>query len=738
MKSLLVAILLISGGFVTLPALDLRTNGSTVSTANIEVLESSARGLSLRVDLPALGAEYISTKGGDFTVLFAAECGYTSSVGEPRLPVIREFIEVPAGADVSVSITHRISETLGLAEKGFSEPVLPVQLPVAKIEGEEERVPFSMDEVLYKTDVFYPGDLVRASEVGMIRGHRLFLLEVFPASYNPARGSIEYTSSVDIRLEFDGGDPTTTRRNIERAWSLPFEQSIQKLALNGGAFSTRANPSLPIGYLVIADPSFEADLEPFIEWKRDKGYSVKLITTTETGGSKEQIKGFIQSEYDTAAIPPTFVLLVGDVYYIPVWPGTQAETDLEYVLLDGSDYLPDAYIGRFSTINTDQIQAMVDKSVSYELTEWTEGYDWAQKAYFMASDDPYGHAIAEGTHHYCMAKARSNGMICDSLFEFYGSGTPVAEAVNEGRSWVVYSGHGWMNSWGGPMFTQYDVRSLTNNDKYPLVLSFACLTGQTSYGECFMETWTRQPDAGAVVAFGASVSSYWGEDDILQRRMFDEFFDEGHTWVQGMFDESKYELFTHYGNTSTVRMYFEMYNTFGDPSLMLFTQIPERLYVDHPSAIPLGENEVTVTATDDSGPVVGALVGIRSGEVLFGCAYTDSSGQAILQFDAVDADSLRIGVTSHNLQPYRGIIMAGGACGDANADGIWTPSDGFHILNYIGSGPEPVSCWAANTNGDGELTPADAYYIFNFLGAGPDLDCQPCTFGHAPKRSFIE
>jgi hypothetical protein len=736
MKSLLLAILLVSSGFST-AASGLRTDGSALPPPAIQVLESTARGLNLRVDLLSLGAEQIHTKGGDFTVLFTSECGYTSNVGEPRLPVIRKFFEVPAGADVSVTISHRISETLGLADEGFHEPVLPVQLPVAKIEGENERVPFSMDEVLYKKDVLYPEDLVRASEAGTIRGHRLFLLEVLPVRYNPVRGSIEYTSSVDIRLEFNGGDPAATRRAIERTWSLPFEQSIQRLALNGGVFSTRANPPLPTGYLVISDPSFEADLEPFVEWKRDKGYTVKLRTTTETGGSKEQIKGFIQSEYDTAAVPPTFVLLVGDVYYIPVWPGTGAETDLDYVLLDGSDYFPDAYIGRFSTMNAEGIQAMVDKSVSYELTEWAEGYDWAQKAYFMASDDPYGHTIAEGTHHYCMTKARANGMICDSLFEFYHSGTPVAEAVNEGRSWVVYSGHGWMNSWGGPMFTQYDVRSLINNDKYPLVLSFACLTGQTSYGECFMETWTRQPNAGAVVAFGASVSSYWGEDDVLQRRMFDEFFDEGYTWVQGMFDESKYELFTHYGNTSTVRMYFEMYNTFGDPSLVLFTQVPERLYVDHPSAIPLGENEVIVTTTDDFGPLEGALVGIRSGEVLLDCEYTDSSGQAILQFDANDADSLRIGVTAHNLQPYRGIIMAGGACGDANADGIWTPSDGFHILNYLGAGPEPVSCWAANANGDDELTPADAYHIFNHLGAGPDLNCQPCTFGHSPRRSSM-
>ena len=67
-------------------------------------------------------------------------------------------------------------------------------------------------------------------------------------------------------------------------------------------------------------------------------------------------------------------------------------------------------------------------------------------------------------------------------------------------------------------------------------------------------------------------------------------------------------------------------------------------------------------------------------------------------------------------------------CGDANGDLILTPSDGYAILNYFGSGPEPASCWAANVNGDDILTPGDGYALFNYIGSGPGLDCQPCEF----------
>jgi hypothetical protein len=67
-------------------------------------------------------------------------------------------------------------------------------------------------------------------------------------------------------------------------------------------------------------------------------------------------------------------------------------------------------------------------------------------------------------------------------------------------------------------------------------------------------------------------------------------------------------------------------------------------------------------------------------------------------------------------------------CGDANDDGYVTTADGYHILNYFGAGPQPVSCWIANVNGDGNLTPSDGYHLLNFFGSGPQIYCGPCEF----------
>jgi hypothetical protein len=66
-------------------------------------------------------------------------------------------------------------------------------------------------------------------------------------------------------------------------------------------------------------------------------------------------------------------------------------------------------------------------------------------------------------------------------------------------------------------------------------------------------------------------------------------------------------------------------------------------------------------------------------------------------------------------------------CGDANGNLSVTSADGYTILNFHGSGPQPVLCWASNVNG-GSLTPADGYYLLNYLGGGAELNCQHCEF----------
>jgi hypothetical protein len=83
-----------------------------------------------------------------------------------------------------------------------------------------------------------------------------------------------------------------------------------------------------------------------------------------------------------------------------------------------------------------------------------------------------------------------------------------------------------------------------------------------------------------------------------------------------------------------------------------------------------------------------------------------------------------------------------GLCGDSDGSGTVTPSDGYWILNYMGGGDPPSSCWAANVNGDDGITPGDGFSLLNYMGSGPGLNCAPCELRGAsgkivrPKRDL--
>ena len=119
---------------------------------------------------------------------------------------------------------------------------------------------------------------------------------------------------------------------------------------------------LPIGYLIVTHPDFAAGIQPLADWKAHIGYDVTVVTTTVTGSSATQIRSYIQNAYNSWSVPPQFVLLVGDSGYVPGFQGstTGSIDDLDYSLMDGGNYFPDLFVGRFSVANTTQLQRVLE------------------------------------------------------------------------------------------------------------------------------------------------------------------------------------------------------------------------------------------------------------------------------------------------------------------------------------------------------------------------------------------
>ena len=632
--------------------------------------------ISLQFSPPEIAP--IQVGGRTYWTVSIDEEGGLFQVGRPRLPLIRKFIEIPWGAEVEIRGEVVESERIPL-----SGPILPVQPPQPKIPG--AMVPFTIDEGFYHRDLIYPDFLVRVADEIIIRGHRILVVEVAPLHYNPAHSLLIFNRRIRVKIGLAGADYFLTDFKNSRYYSPAFEPTLKGLVLNYNRYLFSPPPDLPIGYLIIVPDAWVSYLDPLVEWRKKKGYHVVVAKKSETGSTKEEIRDYISNAYHNWPIPPSFVLLVGDVDQIPYWTGSGAgspPTDLNYSCVDGSDYFPDVDLSRFSIADTTQLESLVGKVVKYERNEWPTT-EWLDRAYFIASKDPWHHQVAENTHKWCMAIVRRHGMTADSLWLYYGTGTPVKTAINGGRSWATYSGHGGWDCWYEVPFYVSDVHNLTNTDKVPFVQTYACHCGNYTRGECFSESWIRVGDRGAIGHIASSVTSYWEEDDTLQRKIFDVAFDTAYYWIMGMVNRGKYLHYLSFGNTSMTRRYFEMYNLIGDGSIDIYGDQPHPITVTHPDVIPIGAYDLDVTVNEGWTPVENALVGVRPAmdDTVF-AGYTDNTGKVTIKIWTSQPETVYITVTGHNLETYEGFCLAqSGGVGEA-----------FYRFHFHLLTPNPTRC----------------------------------------------
>ncbi|HUU83755.1 MAG TPA: C25 family cysteine peptidase [Phycisphaerae bacterium] len=520
-------------------------------------------GLSVAVQVAGFGVEPVETAAGRFVRASWPDASIYGDVGGPAIPVVRRLLVAPLGARVSFTVNQGAPTVVNLAAAGLPAGLAPVQPPVPKIPGALENAELRYDEAAYAIDAAGPVERAVLTELGIVRGQRVFLLEIRPVAYNPAAGEVIWWPQLSVDVAFAGG--FAPRADLS---ALP---GLQQMVLNPDLIPSAAGRGTG-HYVIIVASAYETDIASFATAKAGQGFSV--TTWVPTTATTTAIKAYIQGLYD-GADPPDYILLVGDTDTIPNWVGggvgTPA-TDLPYSCMDGTtDWYPDIPLGRFPVRSAAHVQAIVDKTLYYENGGLSDP-DYLNRAVFMASQDNY--TVSEGTHNWVINNYMTpNDIVCNKLYcHTYNATTQqVRDAFNDGRFFGIYSGHGGTYSWAdGPVFSQSDVNNLTNGDMYPFVCSFACITGTYTVDECFCETWIRAAGKGALAIYGSSVNSYWTEDDVLEKRLFDSIYDEGDdvpAEVGPVWNDARMRYLAQMGSGSTTRRYFEMYNLLGDPSL---------------------------------------------------------------------------------------------------------------------------------------------------------------------------
>ena len=671
-KNLLVLLILTSSLLYSTNRIEVGQGETT-----IDLINNDDYSMSITYNIAELHTDWISTERGDFSSISISGYTYSTEIGKPKLPVLRKIISVPLNAYVSTEILESEQQELDLSDFEINNRIFPAQPSVSK-SADPEEIEFVFDESFYQVDRFSEENIIRVDELGILRGLRLFLITFSPCRYNPVQNRLEITNNLKLNVDFNNPDLNATQELRSKTFSPAFEGIYKEMVFNYRPSEMRDQiTSYPIKYIIISDPMFETQLQPFIQWKTEMGYEMIVAYTNEIGSNSSAIKTYIETLYD-AATPddpaPSYILFVGDTAQIPAWSGDTGGhiTDLDYVLLDGNDYMPEIYYGRFSANNLEELQPQIDKTLEYEKLDMPDPSYLGEVVMIAGMDSWHGDTWGNGQINYGTTYYfnEEHGIYSYTyLYPESGSNSyNIIQNVSEGVGYINYTAHGGPTSWSDPSFTISDINSLENEHEYCLAVGNCCLTNKFEEYTCFGEAWLRAENKGAIGYIGGTNSTYWDEDywwgvgatgSITANPTYEESglgvydglfhdhgepFSEWYTTTGGMIFRGNLAVIE--GNGSA-NYYWEIYAIMGDPSLIPYLGIPAENSVSYPQTIFLGLGEAQINAEPYS------YVGLSMNGQLYAAGLVDESGTLNLEFEPFQTPGTALLiVTAQNKEPF--------------------------------------------------------------------------------------
>ncbi len=632
----------------------------------------------------------IATQRGTFSEI-AIEGTYASGeIGTPELPASHQLLAVPFGATPQVNVISYTTTDYRLSDYGIGT-LIPHQPSVRKDQNLDE-VEFVYNAAAYQTRSLASAPEASIEVQGTMRGIRIGSLVINPVSYNPAANTLRVFNDIEVEINFVDADRAETERMLLNTYS-PYFDIVYKQMFNYRQIMDvyDDHPDLmayPVHMIVITPENYISALQPWINWKIQKGFDVNVVTTAQAGGNYNAIQSYVQNLYNTGVsqgATPTFVILVGDTGQIPgktSGNATQKVTDLYYGSID-NDYFPDMFYSRMSAENTDQVTAIVNKILQYEQYTMPDP-SYLNNVTLIAGWDSYWNPrIGQPTINYATTYYynTAHGFTTVNAHLNQSQYPGCYNALSTGIGFVNYTAHGAETRWEDPLFTVSNVNALTNTNKYFLAMGNCCLTGNFGYSQpCFGEAMLRGENKAAYSYIGSCPVTYWYEDyyfgvgatTVMNQTPTQQnsatgvydgiWMDETYNTVSSItFLGNLAVCYAHAGNyqTSTTPLYYwQAYHVLGDGSIMPYRVNPTPNNVSHASSIPSGSSNFAVNAQ------AGSYVGISQNNVLKGAALVPASGSVNVPVSGITSGQpVKIVVTKPQRQPYMQDITVGGGGG---------------------------------------------------------------------------
>ena len=667
--------------------------------------------------------------------------------GTPSLPVDYLKFSVPWNA-TNFTVTANLSNST-LVSLGYM--VYPNQQPrlMSDTTGWSITLP---DSIAYLPNVYHPSNSNSAWVVdeGFLAGeNHIVTVAVMPVAYyhrrttNADRKMIKLSQSIDITLSYDLSDSLAMYPIIRQNTALRSEgyRLTQSLVVNPTNVVNSAptsmtpdtliviNPGSGVGgglryeidstavycdtlhitpgveqmaqyqYLIVTTPEFKHSVRRLAALKRQKGYTVKVVTMDEVSShpyarygdlikqtdgtylavdttSTGKLRQFLKMYYNNYGTE--YVLLVGNGVPYRTWlniPTDWYYSDLnadynvdqsDYTANFNVDYYADLYVGRLLAKTPEQIDNYTDKVLMYEMNPGNGDYSFLRRA--IATE-----GIFESSYFYhTMLSNLSNfipdvSLIKEQQGQNYPTGKNIIDSINNNKYGFICSlnhgsphcitvyGHAYPDTITRHRIWAIDsVKNLPDsetgnglnnlhNKYFPMIYySLCCETmpfgnnGITNLGESF----TTGKDYGGPIYIGYTVESM----EIYGYELMNTLLNN----LSGV----KYKIGAAYsiskkgyrGLLGENPKYAIAQNLLGDPTIELWTDIPE-LYSD--VTVTRYDNSITLSGIDaDSTITIVAIKSLSQAE-----PKTILNSDSTLSINQISPNST-IMLYKHNHIPY--------------------------------------------------------------------------------------
>ena len=666
-----------------------------------------------------------------YDLIYLNDCELTDETGAPQLPSKPLYFVLPQGAKVTK--VEVISEnSVDLDNQYYVTPAQPPAIllkdyPIKRVEP---------NQTIYNSFEPYPNEIVKFIGQGKFNDKNVAIVIIYPLQYIPKLKQLKFHNEITISLGYDSenlkeGNNIGLINNLNAFFALtdfrPFDQNSE------------------FEYLVITNSEMDTVFQRLCDWKTKKGIKAKTrdvnwITANYPGrDNPEKIRNYLKTLYPDSGL--VWLLLGGDVQIVPVRKAfampcsarmhpreDSLPCDLYYSDLDGTwdlngnnvfgeiadsvDLFPEIFVGRTPVNNVSQAQAFVNKILTFETNPVL---DYQRQALFLGEilwNDPYTDGgVGKDWIDLRFMPQRFDPIT--KLYERLGNENPttVIAAINQGKNFINHNGHGatQVMSVGNGVLRNSDMDNLTNGSRQGILYSIGCWTSAFDL-DAIGEHFVRNPNGGGIAFIGNS-SYGWGSpgnprfgySDRFDAQFYAELFANPAPHIGQVLAFSKAYFIAHSRDANVYRWHQYQLNLLGEPEMMIATDSLKYFLVFNPNSVPLGQNRIVITVTDNGLPIKNALVCMLKGNEVYERGYTGLDGQVVLDINPNTTGNIALTVTAHNFLPYESEIpvITGGYISNpaatindslGNNDHIPNPGEliGYSIL-FKNEGSIPVN-----------------------------------------------